>query len=90
MKCSNNFKFLNLQEIKRKNADELKEGEKTFIKLNLLDEGNNPCAFMVFDKEIKEGLLNNPITSLADICVNFDLTYNNNIWNVRVLDLIML
>ena len=35
MEFQTNFKILNLQEIKRKNADKLPEGEKTFFKVNL-------------------------------------------------------
>ena len=33
MDVQTNFKFLNLQEIMRKNASELADGEKSFIKL---------------------------------------------------------
>ncbi len=86
MEFQETFKFLNLQVINRKNASELPDDEKSFIKLNLLDKGNNPCSFFVFNKDIMTKLLANPLASLAEILVTFDLVYNNDRWNVRFIE----
>lgn len=88
MKYQENFKFLNLQVIQKKNAEELKEDERSFIKLNVLDADNNPCSFMLFNKDIMTKVLSNPIASLADVSVIFDLVYSNDRWNVRVVSVI--
>lgn len=80
------FKFLNFQVIKRKNAEGLPEDERSFLKLNLLDKLNNPCSFIVFDKDVMKKLLTGSIESLAEILVTFDLVYSNDKWNVRLVD----
>lgn len=87
MEFQTNFKILNLQEIKRKNADKLPEGEKTFFKVNLLDNQNNPCSFMVFKKEHIDKIKNLKLVSLQDVIINFRLIYNNNLWNVNFIDI---
>lgn len=88
MKYQENFKFLNLQVIQKKNAEELKEDERSFIKLNLLDNQNNPCAFMIFDKDIMKKLLSNPIPPLSELLVAFELAYSSDKWNVRLVDIV--
>lgn len=87
MEFQTNFKFLNLQEITRKNAKELSEDEKTFIKLNLLDNQNNPCSFIIFDKNIKEKIRKLQLKSLIDLIVVCKVFYNNNKWNINLVNL---
>lgn len=86
MEFQTNFKFLKLQEITRKNAEELKEGEKTFFKIDLLDNQNNPCSFMVFKTEVKEKIIKMQLKSLQDVLIAFSVTYNKN-WNVNLIDI---
>ena len=45
------FKYLNLELMKKKNANELPEDERNFIILNLLDKNNNPCRFLYLIKK---------------------------------------
>ncbi len=87
MEFQENFKFLNVQAINKKNANDLPDDEKIFLKLNALDKTNNPCSFMVFDKNIIRKILNNPHSSLVDISVIFDLVYVNDKWNVKLVDI---
>lgn len=90
MEFQTNFKILNIKEIKRKNADKLAEGEKSFLKLNLLDNNNNPCSMFVFGKEKIEKIANlnsKGLKTLQDIMIKFNLNYNNNSWNVSYIDM---
>lgn len=86
MEFQEKFKFLNLQVIKKKNAEELPEDEKSFLKLNVLDKTNTPCAFMVFDKNVMKKILSSSYTSLSELSIVFDLTYTNDIWRVKLVD----
>lgn len=87
MEFQENFKFLNVQAINKKNADDLPDDEKIFLKLNALDKTNNPCSFMIFDKNIIKKILINPYSSLIDISIIFDLVYANDKWNVKLVDI---
>lgn len=87
MKFQKDFKFLNLQVIKRKNSKDLKEDEQNFIKLNVLDGDNNPCSFFVFSIDLIRKILELKFSSLADLSITFDLSFNNNNWHVGVLDI---
>ena len=87
MEYQEEFKFLSLESIKRKNAEELKEDEKYFLKLNLLDKNYNPCSFMVFNKDLIKKLLTIQFAGLQLLTVTFDLVYTNNSWNVKLVDL---
>ena len=86
MEYQENFKFLNLQIMQKKNQ-ELKENERKFIVLNLLDNQNNPCKFFIFKTELVEKLLSLNLVGLQDLLIRFRLSYSNNIWNVNVLDI---
>ena len=85
MEQSSNFKFLNMQEISRKNANELKEEERTFLKINLLDYENNPCSFMIFGDK-KQKILDMNLQSLEDLVITYRIFYSNNKWNVSFID----
>lgn len=86
MEYSSNFKILNIQEITRRNADELKEEDKTFLKLNLLDYNNNPCSFMIFGK-YKNKVLELDLNALEDVVITFGVNYNKDRWNVNFIDI---
>ena len=81
------FKYLNLELMKKKNANELPEDERNFIILNLLDKNNNPCRFFVFDKEVMKKILTSNFVGLQLLNVSFKLLYSNNSWNVRLVDI---
>lgn len=81
------FKYLNLELMKKKNANELPEDERNFIILNLLDKNNNPCRFFVFDKEVMKKILTSNFVGLQLLNVSFKLLYSNNTWNVRLVDI---
>ena len=52
MKLSEEFKFLNVQSVKRKNVEGLKPEEQYFYIINLLDKENNPVKFYSFDNSL--------------------------------------
>ena len=81
------FKYLNLELMKKKNANELPEDERNFIILNLLDKNNNPCRFFVFDKEVMKKILTSNFVGLQLLNVSFKLLYSNTSWNVRLVDI---
>ena len=87
MEYEEQFKFLNLQLIERKNASELKEEDRKFIKINLLDKLNNPCSFLIFNKDLMTKVLSSNYAGLSDLTITFELVYNNN-WSVRVVDIV--
>ncbi len=87
MEYEEQFKFLNLQLIERKNASELKEEDRKFIRINLLDKLNNPCSFLIFNKDLMTKVLSSNYAGLSDLTITFELVYNNN-WSVRVVDIV--
>lgn len=86
MENSSNFKFLNLQEIGRKNSENLPENERTFLKINLLDNEMNPCSFMVFGDK-KDKVINLALSNLVDVIITYKVIYSNNKWNVNFVDI---
>ena len=86
MEYSSSFKFLSLQEIERKNTENLKENEKTFLKINLLDQDMNPCSFMIFGDK-KDKVINLGLTNLIDVIITYKIIYSNNKWNVSFVDM---
>lgn len=85
MRYQENFKFLNIELMKRKKTEENKK-ESEFLILNLLDNENNPCRFFVFNEDLVKKVLQNQYVGLQDILVDFALVFNNNNWTVRLLD----
>ena len=86
MEYQEEFKFLNFETIKRKNADELKEEDRVFLKLNLLDKNFNPCYFFVFNKDLMRKLLDMQLVGLQVLDIKFEVSFSNNSWNVKALD----
>ena len=91
MKLSDDFKFLSLQAVKRKNAEELKDTEKYFYIINLLDKENNPVKFYSFDNDINNRLVKSintqELKGLQDCLVHFELLFSNNNWNVKLINI---
>ena len=86
MEYQEEFKFLNMESIQRKNASELKEEDRYFLKINVLDKNYNPCSFMIFNKDIMKKLLSTTLVGLQVLTVEFVLSYRNNMWSVNVVD----
>ena len=91
MKLSDDFKFLSLQAVKRKNAEELKAEEQFFYIINLLDKENNPVKFYSFDNSINAQLIKSinsqELKGLQDCLVHFELVFSNNNWNVKLINI---
>lgn len=81
------FKFLKLEQVKRKNADELSEGEKYFYTIYLLDSKNNPCRFFIFNKDLINKVLSLKLQGLQDVVCNIGVAYSNDSWRVNLLDI---
>ncbi len=86
MEYQEEFKFLNVQVVRRKNADELKEEDRNFLIINLLDNKNNPCRFFIFDKNVMEKVLSSSYVGLQVLYITFDVVYNNQNWAVKLVD----
>lgn len=91
MKLRDEFKFLNIGSVKRKNVEGLKPEEQYFYIINLLDKENNPVRFFSFDNNLNNELTKNiqsgNIKGLQNVLVDFDLVFNNNNWNVKLNNL---
>lgn len=89
MKISEEFKFLNLNAIKRKNAEELDPKDQFFYTINFLDVDNNPVKFFSFDNALNNTLIKaineQKLKGLQDCLVHIELAYVNNGWVVRLL-----
>lgn len=91
MKLTDDFKFLSLQAVKRRNAEELPANEQFFYIINLLDRDNNPVKFYSFDSNINDQLVKSinsqKLKGLQDCLVHFELLFSNNMWNVRLINI---
>ena len=87
MEFKSNFKFLNLQVMQRKNANELPEDEKNYLIINLLDNGNNPCRFFIFNKDLMKKILSTSYLGLQELEIAFELNYSKDAWHVKVVDI---
>ena len=96
MKYQDNFKFLNVQLMKRKKTEENKNvsdlalellKEYDFLVLNLLDCDNNPCRFFVFNEDLYKKIIQSSYLGLQDVVIAFEVIFVNNNWNVRILDI---
>lgn len=87
MEYQEEFKFLNLEVMQRKNAQELKEDERNFLIIQLLDKNNNPCRFFIFNKDVMKKVLSSEYVGLQLLKITFEVLYNNNNWSVRLVDI---
>lgn len=90
MKLEKEFKFLNLQSVRRKEAEKYKPEEQFFCIVNFLDDTNNPVRFFSFNADMNSNLIyavqNGKLVGLQDCLVNFELNCTNGNWNVSLKD----
>lgn len=92
MVLEEDFKFLNLQSVRRKEAEKYKAEEQYFYILNFLDNDNNPVRFFSFNADLNNNLTyaiqNKLLVGLQNCLVKFDLNCNNGNWNVALKDVL--
>ena len=83
------FKFLKVDRRERKESEKLKDENKYYFVIHLLDKDNNPCSFFSFNSELNKNILADlsNVKGLQDVLVKFELVFNNNNWNVRLLNI---
>lgn len=88
MKLKDEFKFLKIDSIKRKNAEELAPDEQYFYVVNVLDKENNPVRFFSFDNKLNNQLTKDiqsgKVKGLQNCLIDFELKFTNNNWNVAL------
>lgn len=88
MKLKDEFKFLKIDSIRRKNAEELSADEQYFYILNVLDKENNPVRFFSFNNELNNQLTKDiqsgNVKGLQNCLIDFELKFTNNNWNVSL------
>ena len=86
------FKFLNIQKLNKRETEGLSDDEKYFLIISVLDKENFPCKFYSFDKDLNKSLLlnsqNGVIKGLQDCLIKFSLNFNNNNWSVKLEDIL--
>ncbi len=87
MEHENEFTFLKLEINPRKNSEELKEDEKYYAIVSLLDNKQNIVKFFVFKKEIIDRLLSKEFIPMNTVLVKYEVVNINNKWNVRLVDI---
>lgn len=91
MKLTDEFKFLKIESIRRKNYEELPATEQYFYVVNLIDSENTPVRFFSFNSELNNKLTqeiqNGNVKGLQDCLVEFELKYTNNNWNVQLINI---
>lgn len=87
MQYQEEFKFLNFEVMQRKNANELKEEDRNFLLIRLLDKNNNPCRFFVFNKDLMKKILAANYVGLQLLMITFEVSYKNENWTVRLVDI---
>lgn len=89
MKLSECFKFLKLESVRRKNANELPPSEQYFSIIQLIDSDNCPVKFMCFDNEISSSVVkdinNGALVPYQDVLVDFELNSNEKGWSVKLI-----
>lgn len=88
MKLKDEFKFLKIDSIRRKNAEDLSADEQYFYILNVLDKENNPVRFFSFNNELNNQLTKDiqsgNVKGLQNCLIDFELKFTNNNWNVSL------
>lgn len=87
MELQDNFLFLKLEQMQRKNSEELKESDRYFFVIHLLDKDNNPCRFFIFNKDLREKVLKLNLVGLQNISVTMKVSFVSNSWQVNLLDI---
>lgn len=88
MKLKDEFKFLKIDSIRRKNAEDLAPDEQYFYVVNVLDKENNPVRFFSFDNKLNSQLTKDiqsgKIKGLQNCLIDFELKFTNDKWNVTL------
>ena len=88
MKLKDEFKFLKIDSIRRKNAEDLAADEQYFYVVNVLDKENNPVRFFSFDNKLNSQLTKDiqsgKIKGLQNCLIDFELKFTNDKWNVTL------
>lgn len=88
MKLKDEFKFLKIESVRRKNIEGLAPEQQYFYILNVLDKENNPVRFFSFDdklnNELTKEIQSGKIKGLQNCLIDFDLKFTNNNWSVAL------
>lgn len=88
MKLKDEFKFLKIESVRRKNIEGLAPEQQYFYILNVLDKENNPVRFFSFDdklnNELTKEIQSGKIKGLQNCLIDFDLKFANNNWSVSL------
>lgn len=87
MEFQDNFKFLKLEQMKRKNVEQLKESDRIFFVIHLLDKENNACRFFIFNKDLMAKVANMNLAGLQDVLLTMKVSFVNNSWQVNLIDI---
>ena len=89
MKLKDEFTFLKIDSIRKKNAEEIPADEQYFYVVNVLDKEDNPVKFSSFDNKLNSQLINDiqsgKVKLLQNCLIDFELIFTNkkdNKWNV--------
>lgn len=81
MEYQEKFKFLKIEQMKRKDKEEY------FFVIHLLDKQNTPCRFFIFNKDLMKKVSTMKFAGLQDLNIIFRVAYSNNTWQVTLLDI---
>lgn len=88
MKLKDEFKFLKINSLKRKNVEGLAPDEQYFYVVNVLDKENNPVRFFSFDNKLNSQLTKDiqggKVKGLQNCLIDFELKFTNDKWNVTL------
>lgn len=80
------FNFIGFQLYNRKNAEKLKEEEKKYLVLTVVNKDNSLIKLFVFKPEIIEKVLEKNLNRFDDVTLTLLFSYNmdKNTWNCRL------
>jgi len=88
MQISQEFKFLKVQSLKRKNLEGVSPENQFFYVLNLLDTEMNPIKIYSFESnvntELTKSINEGKLKPYQNILIDFDLTQNDKGWGVKL------
>lgn len=82
MEHSCEFIFLNYELKKRKDKEE------KYMIFNCLDYKKSPCKFFIFDSNLINKIVERQFESLEEIDLTYQVTFNNNQWFVKLVDVL--
>lgn len=83
MKIKKEFTLL---KVDAKERTDKNQNKSTYLVINVLDDDLNPCKFFCFRDEIVKSIISDiqNAKALSKVLIDFDLTYNDKIWNCNV------